>query len=176
MTNHVHLLLTPSEPFGISRLMQATGRSYVQYINRTHRRTGTVWEGRFRASLIDSDAWLLTCMRCIEMNPVRAGMVTHPGEYRWSSFTANARGAYNALPSPHQLYLELGSEPEVRQYAYRELFRQRLGGSQLRQIRAMLNQELVPGREDFKDEIAHLTQRRVRRGKDGRPRREVADE
>lgn len=170
MTNHVHLLVTPTVAFGISHLMQAIGRSYVQYINRSHRRTGTLWEGRYKACVIDSDAWLLTCMRYIEMNPVRAGMVTHPGQYRWSSYTANAQGAPNALLCPHNLYLVLGSEPKARQHAYRDLFRQSLGDEQTHEIRTMLNQQLVLGREEFKDKIAHMTQRQVRRGKDGRPR------
>ena len=169
MTNHVHLLTTPIEPYGISRMMQATGRKYVQYINRKYRRSGTLWEGRFKASLVDCDAWLLTCMRYIEMNPVRAGMVSHPGEYRWSSYAANARGMANTMLDPHALYLALGKDPGERQYAYRELFRRNLDGSQIHEIREMLNQELVLGREDFKDRIAQMTRRQVRRGKDGRP-------
>jgi len=100
-------------------MMQATGRKYVQYINRIYRRSGTLWEGRYKASLIDSDAWLLTCMRYIEMNPVRAGMLSHPGEYRWSSYTANAQGLPNSLLRQHDLYLALGDDPADRQYTYR---------------------------------------------------------
>ena len=169
MTNHVHLLVTPGVSYGISRMMQATGRKYVQHINRTYRRTGTLWEGRYKACLIDSDAWLLTCMRYIEMNPVRAGMVDHPSAYRWSSYRANARGAGNPLLTPHGLYLALGCDPSERQFAYRELFRSGLEAGQVHEIRAMLNQELVLGREDFKDRIAQMTQRQVRRGRDGRP-------
>ena len=170
MTNHVHLLVTPGASYGISRLMQATGRKYVQHINRTYRRSGTLWEGRYKASLIDSDAWLLTCMRYIEMNPVRAGMVSHPSAYRWSSYRTNAGGAYSPLLAPHGLYLALGKTPSDRQHAYRELFRSRLDASQLHEIREILNHELVLGREDFKDRIAQMTRRQVRRGRDGRPR------
>ena len=169
MTNHVHLLVTPGVNHGLSRLMQATGRNYVQYVNRTYRRSGTLWEGRFKASLIDSDAWLLACMRYIEMNPVRAGMVSHPAAYRWSSYRANARGVNNPLLTSHGLYLALGNIPPARQYAYRELFRDGLKAGQVHEIREMLNQELVLGREDFKDRIAQMTGRQVRRGKDGRP-------
>lgn len=176
MTNHVHLLVTPLELHSIPRMMQATGRKYVQYINRTYRRSGTLWEGRYKSCLVDSDAWLLTCMRYIEMNPVRAGMVSHPGEYRWSSYAANAQGRPNALLDPHALYLTLGAETAERQYAYRELFRRDKDDGQVHEIRKMLNQELVLGREDFKDKISLMTRRQVRRGKDGRPRREIAED
>jgi putative transposase len=175
MTNHVHLLFTPLVSCGISQVMQDTGRKYVQYVNRTYRRSGTLWEGRYKANVVDSDAWLLTCMRYIEMNPVRAGMVCHPGEYRWSSYATNAQGLVNTLLSPHRLYLELGKDPSDRQCAYRELFRRDLDGHQIHEIREMLNQELVLGREDFKDKIAQMTQRQVRRGKDGRPSHRAAD-
>jgi putative transposase len=174
MTNHVHLLVTPLASCGISHMMQATGRKYVQYINRACRRSGTLWEGRYKASLIDSDAWLLTCLRYIEMNPVRAGMLPHPGEYRWSSYTANAQGLSNSLLRPHDLYLALGKDPADRQYAYRELFRRELDSRQIHEIREVSKQELVLGREDFKDKIAQMTRRQVRRGKDGRPSRETA--
>jgi putative transposase len=172
MTNHVHLLITPAQEFGISCVMQDTGRKYVQYINRTCRRTGTLWEGRYKASLVDSDAWLLTCMRYIEMNPVRAGMVAHPRSYHWSSYAANARGQVNPVLSPHPLYLGLGDVMNERLYAYRELFRHHLDDRQLHELRNTLNQGLVLGREDFKDVIERMTQRQVRRGKDGRPRAE----
>ena len=91
MTNHVHLLVTPGYPHSISHLMQDLGRKFVRYINHTYRRTGGLWEGRFKASLVDSEAYLLTCMRYIELNPMRPGMVVHPGDYRWSSYAARER-------------------------------------------------------------------------------------
>jgi putative transposase len=170
MTNHVHLLVTPMREFGISRVMQDTGRKFVQYINRNYRRTGTLWEGRYKACVIDSDAWLLTCMRYIEMNPVRAGMVLHPGEYRWSSYRVNAYGKDAPVLKPHELYLALGTTRDERLFAYQELFRRCLDENQVHAIREALNQELVLGREDFKDVIARMTRRQVRRGVDGRPR------
>ncbi len=170
MTNHVHLLITPQTEYGISHTMQDTGRKYVQYINRTYRRSGTLWEGRYKASLVDSDAYLLTCMRYIEMNPVRAGMVVHPGEYQWSSYTANATGEACLLVSPHTLYLQLGDDVTERLLAYRELFCHSVDETQLHQLREALNQELVLGREDFKNRIEQMTRRQVRRRKDGRPR------
>jgi len=91
MTNHVHPLVTSLASYGISQMMQVTGRNYVRYINRIYRRRETLWEGRYKASPIDGDGWLLACMRHIEMNPVTAGMLSRPGEYRWSSCTANAQ-------------------------------------------------------------------------------------
>ena len=138
MTNHVHLLVTPMQEHGMPHLMQDLGRKYVRYINHTYRRTGTLWEGRYKSSLIDSDAYLLTCMRYIELNPVRARMVEHPGEYRWSSYAANAQGQANPLLSAHPLYEELGSEPEARRQALRhlagELNRGLFGGLALAQL------------------------------------------
>ena len=169
MTNHVHLLITPQTEHGLSHTMQDTGRKYVRYINTAYRRTGTLWEGRYKASLVDSEAYLLTCMRYIEMNPVRAAMVEHPGDYRWSSYAANAAGKQDSIVCPHSLYLQLGRDAPDRQLAYRELFRHAIDSDRLHQLRKALNQDLVLGREDFKDKIAQMTRRQVRRGKDGRP-------
>ncbi len=92
MTNHVHLLLTPTQETNLSRCIQAVGRKYVRYINGHYRRSGTLWEGRFKSAMIDSAQYLLACYRYIELNPVRANMVEHPQHYRWSSFHANAMG------------------------------------------------------------------------------------
>lgn len=170
MTNHVHLLMTPMREEGIGDTMQALGRRYVYYINKTYRRTGTLWEGRYKASLVDSEGYLLTCMRYIELNPVRAQMVSHPGEYKWSSYGANAQGREDALLSPHPLYTTLGASPADRQQAYRELFRHRMDNDLLHEIRDALNHELVLGRSYFKDKIEVMTQRQTRMGISGRPR------
>lgn len=121
MINHAHMLVTPMKEQGIAEMMQALGRRYVYYINQTYRRTGTLWEGRYKASLIDSEAYLLTCIRYIELNPVQAEMVNHPGEYRWSSYGANAQGHADSLLSPHSLYTALDATAADRQHAYREL-------------------------------------------------------
>ncbi len=169
MTNHVHLLVTPISEHAISHFMQDLGRKYVKYINAAYQRSGTLWEGRYKASLVDSEAYLLTCMRYIELNPVRANMVNHPGDYSWSSFAHNAQGKTSTLIVPHPLYQSLGSTLNQRQYAYRELFRTHMESDQLHVIRDALNQELVLGRDDFKDKIEQMTQRQTRRGKDGRP-------
>jgi len=176
MTNHVHMLLTPMSEHGVSHLMQDLGRKYVRYINHSYRRSGTLWEGRYKSSLIDSEAYLLTCMRYIELNPLRANMVTHPGEYRWSSYAANANGRDNPLLSLHPVYQQLGMEPASRQHAYRELFRQHMDHTIIHDIREALNQELVLGREDFKTRIEQMTQRQTRPGRMGRPRTDGAEE
>ncbi len=170
MTNHVHMLVTPMKEHGIGEMMQALGRRYVYYINKTYRRTGSLWEGRYKASLIDSDAYLLTCMRYIELNPIRADMVRHAGEYKWSSYGANAQGRQDRLFSPHPLYTALGNTVAERQYAYRELFRHHLDNELLHEIREALNHELVLGRSYFKDKIEATTQRQTRLGDPGRPR------
>jgi len=174
MTNHVHLLLTPREAHAIGWTMQALGRRYVYYVNRTYGRTGTLWEGRYKASLVDSDAYLLTCMRYIELNPVRAGMVTHAGEYRWSSYGANAQARPDPLLAPHALYTALGDSDPERQFAYRELFRCHVGEAQLHAIREALNHELVLGRSYYKDRVEAMARRQARPGVRGRPAR--ADE
>lgn len=115
MTNHVHLLLSPSSAEGISLLMQSIGRRYVQYVNKRYRRCGTLWESRHKASLIDAENYLLSCYRYIELNPVVAGIVDHPGAYQWSSYQVNAwGGAGDELISPHELYLSLGNDLQDR--------------------------------------------------------------
>ena len=111
MTNHIHLLATPAQDNSISKVFQSVGRRYVQYFNFTYRRSGTLWEGRYRATVVDSERYLLTLMRYIELNPVRADMVGHPRDYPWSSHACNAQGAKGANAdwlTPHREYLRLG--------------------------------------------------------------------
>lgn len=174
MTNHVHLLVTPQTVYGISHLMQDLGRRYVRYINATYRRTGTLWEGRYKASLVDAETYLLTCMRYIELNPLRARLVEHPGTYTFSSYAHNAFGQRDPLVTPHVLYRALGATDAARQHAYRELFRHHLDNDLLHVIRAALNQELALGANRFKDQIETMTSRRMRPGQPGRPRAEDA--
>jgi len=169
MTNHVHLLATPMIEDGLSQMMQALGRRYVRYFNRTYQRTGTLWEGRYKSSLIDSEQYLLTCMRYIEMNPVRARMVEHPGDYIWSSYPANAQLAEDGVIHHHPIYYQLGLCAEERQAAYRELFQEHIDKNTVYEIRAALNQELVLGRTYFKDKIKEMTNRQTTPGKPGRP-------
>jgi len=124
MTNHVHLLMTPEEGNGVSKLIQSLGRYYVRYVNKTHGRTGTLWEGRYKSTLVDSENYFLTVSRYIELNPVRADMVGHPGEYPWSSYQKNAMGKLIKLITPHFCYQSLGKNDEERQTAYKALFQQ----------------------------------------------------
>ena len=170
MTNHVHLLATPEENYGITHMMQDLGRKYVSYINRTYARTGTLWEGRFKASLVDSDTYLFTCMNYIESNPVRAGMVENPGDYKWSSYPVNALRKWNNFIEPHVLYHSLSNTEAGRANAYKKLIRGYLGSNQLDEIRFAMNRELVLGCETFKDKVERMLGRQTRPLKPGRPR------
>ena len=122
MTNHVHLLMTPQTAEGISMLMKNLGQRYVQYINRRLERSGTLWEGRFRSGLVINEAHLLTSHCYIELNPVRAGMVSEPADYPWSSYRINAMGMHDELVNPHSLYVALGDDDVSRRATYRDLF------------------------------------------------------
>jgi putative transposase len=167
MTNHVHLLATPYEPRGVSKMMQFIGRRYVQHFNYIYARTGTLWEGRFKSCLVDGNNYLLYCYRYIELNPVRAGIVATPGEYPWSSYAANAMGVESRLRTPHPLYLNLGTTPEQRSERYCALFRTHQDGRALDEIRTATSQGLVFGGERFKDDIEALTGQRTRVQKRG---------
>jgi putative transposase len=161
MTNHVHLLLTPHSEHGIGKTMQMLGRYYVQYYNYCYRRTGTLWEGRYRATLIDSEAYLLTCMRYIELNPVRAGMVAHPSEYPWSSYRYHALGEPDRLLTAHREYHRLGASSEARQAAYRQLFRGRIAEKTLAEIREATNKAWVLGNDRFRQRVERQLGRRT---------------
>lgn len=161
MTNHVHLLVTPNDEQGLGKAMQMLGRYYVQYYNYSYRRTGTLWEGRYKATLIDSEAYLLTCMRYIELNPVRAGMVEHPSDYPWSSYRCNALGQASELVKPHTEYLRLGKTGEARQAAYRLLFKCHIAESSMAEIREATNKSWALGSEHFKLRIQKQLERRV---------------
>ena len=169
MTNHVHLLATPESAYSIGRMMQAQGRKYVQYVNYTYERTGTLWEGRYKSSIVDSENYLLTLYRYIELNPVRANMVEHASEYPWSSYSYNAVGKEIALVSPHKEYLKLGRNKELRQKSYRALFKGRMSERDIQSIRESANREWVLGSDYFKQQIESKTGIRVsplRRGGD----------
>jgi putative transposase len=169
MTNHVHLLVTPLTEQGAGRLMKGLGFRYVQSVNRAYGRTGTLFEGRFRSCLIDSERYLLACQRYIELNPVRAGLVGDPGAYRWSSYRAHALGAPDRVLTPHALYLGLARSDEARRAAYRELFAEAIAGDTLTEIRTATNGGFALGGERFQREIAAMLGRRTWRGRPGRP-------
>lgn len=135
MTNHAHLLVTPQAPDSVSRMMQTLGRNYVRYVNDIYQRTGTLWEGRYRAALVDNDRYVLTCYRYIELNPVRARMCDDPSQYQWSSYRANALGEQDAILAPHPTYAALARDQRQRGDAYRTLFERNLDDRAVQSIR-----------------------------------------
>jgi putative transposase len=139
MRNHVHLLITPEESSAASRMMQLIGRKFVRYVNTRIHRTGTLWEGRFRSSLINSERYFLACSRYIELNPVRAQMVHDADQYRWSSHRHNAFGDSDPLITSHELYSGLGTSPADRQTAYRSLFQTPIELSALERLRRAIH-------------------------------------
>jgi putative transposase len=173
MTNHVHLLLSAERPGAVGALMKALGQRYVQYVNRTYRRSGTLWEGRFRSCLTQEESYLLACQRYIELNPVRAGMVTHPADYRWSSYRANGQGEPDVVVRPHLAYTALGSDAASQQAAYRELFRFDLEPGLINEIRRATNGNYALGNKRFSDEVTAVLGRRVTPGRPGRPRKMI---
>jgi putative transposase len=169
MTNHVHLLLTPNVNDSAASLMKQLGQRYAQFINRTYHRSGTLWEGRFRSCLVQNARYTLACYRYIEMNPVRAGIVSHPAEYRWSSYRVNGQGVQRGWLVPHPEYLALGRKVEARIACYRNLFSQDIDPALVAEIRTATNGNYALGNDRFKTEIERMLERRVRPGKAGRP-------
>ncbi len=170
MTNHVHLLITPKRAESVPKLIIALGRRYVQYINTTYRRTGTLWDSRYKSSLIQADTYLLTCMRYIELNPVRAAMVDDPAHYRWTSYKVNALGQASSLITPHAVYQQLGTNDNARQSAYRALFRTELDKEAIDDLRLALNQNQPLGNSRFYAKIEKMTGARREAKPRGRPR------
>ena len=172
MTNHVHLLVTQQRHKAISRTMQHLGRYYVPYVNRTYRRTGTLWEGRHKASLVDSESYILNCHRYIELNPVRAGLVERPDAYPWSSYHANALGDGCELLTPHREVLGLANCDAERHKVYRSLFNHALSTKTLDEIRQSLERNHVLGDERFRAKVERMLNRRIGTGRRGRPRKD----
>jgi putative transposase len=169
MANLVHLLLTPSRAGQISAVMKALGRRYVRYVNDRYHRTGTLWEGRYKACPVDTDSYLPHCYRYIKLNPVRAGMVSVPGDYRWSSYHANASGQANALLTPHSTYLALGLDGAYRQHAYARLVAEILNPGEVALIRLRLQRQHALGTDRFRAMIEAQLQRRAGPARIGRP-------
>lgn len=170
MPNHVHLLVTPETKQSLSRTLQSIGRRYAQHFNQTFESSGSIWDSRYKATIIDPKAYLLTCMRYIELNPVRAELVNHPKSYPWSSYKCNALGEKSPLLVAHKFYRKLGRSIEARQTAYRGLFRARLSKIDIEAIREATNKGWALGDEHFKDRLQAQTDRRVRPLPKGRPR------
>jgi putative transposase len=173
MTNHVHFLVSSKASGSCSRLMKGIAQLHTQYINRTYGRSGTLWEGRFRSCLVQTEEYVLACYRYIEANPVRAGLCHHPGDYPWSSYGHNADGANDPLVTPHDEYMRLACDADSRRSNYRELFESLLPAGKLDEIRKATNGNFVLGDASFRAELEARTGRRVAPGSPGRPARSM---
>lgn len=169
MSNHFHLLVTPQTETGLSTMMQAVGRRYVQSFNRVHQRTGTLWEGRFRATVVQTERYLLACMAYIDLNPVRAGMVMRAADYPWSSYGHYAGLRIDKLVTPHPMYWELGNTPFAREAAYAELVNQGVTPQQQAALTDSAFKGWALGDADFVADLQKRTGRRVARELAGRP-------
>lgn len=170
MTNHVHLLVTPVEPGAVSRMMQAIGRRYVACFNARYRRTGTLWEGRFKSALVDSESYVLACYRYIELNPVRARMVASPADYPWSSYPHNALGCVDARITPHPSFTQLGTSDAARHQTYQALVAAGLTPGDADALRMHTQQQRAWGNDRFVARVEALTQRAARARPRGRPK------
>ena len=169
MTNHVHLLVTPKAQQSLALMMKHLGQRYVQYVNRTYQRSGSLWEGRFRSCLVQSNRYVFSCYRYIELNPVRAAMVEHPAEYRWSSYRVNAQGEACDLLSPHPTYLALAATRAKRAAVYRSLFNDVLPPDLVEELRAATTGNYAVGSARFKRDVEAALGRRAVPGRSGRP-------
>ena len=170
MPDHVHILATPANSNSVSRAIQSIGRNYVQYFNECYGGSGTLWEGRYRATVIDPANYLLTCSRYIELNPVRSGLVTKPGDYRWSSYANNAQNRRDEMITPARQYHKLGSDDKERARAYRGLFREKISDDLSREITDATFKGWVLGTPSFARKIENLSGRRATQLPKGRPR------
>ena len=170
MSNHFHLLATPEAADGIPLMMQALGRGYVRYFNQRQSRTGTLWEGRYKSTLIQAERYLLTCMVYIDLNPVRAGMVSDPADYPWSSHQHYVGRRSDRLVTPHPLYWGLGNTPFAREMGYAELVRAGVGIQQQEVLTDAANRGWALGEPDYVADLQRRTERRVSKAKAGRPR------
>ena len=169
LDNHFHMLLTPPSDEAMSLMMQSVGRTYVRYFNKRHNRSGTLWEGRYKSSLIDSEGYLLTCMAYIDLNPVRAGLAESAEDFSWSSYKHLAGQSIDKLVTPHALYWGLGNTPFAREAAYAEFV---AGGLSVATQKALTESALkgrVVGRPDFLTSLEKNTQRQILPQKAGRP-------
>ncbi|HWX02745.1 transposase [Collimonas sp.] len=179
MTNHIHLLATPSDLEGLARMMQWVGRHYVPYFNQKYAREGTLWQGRYRATVIDSERYFMLCSCYIDQNPVRAGITSTPGEYPWSSYLHHVGVKPDPLVTDHALYWALGNTPFDREAAYKEMAEQALTSEQSKQLMDATNKGWPLGSDVFKAKLEKQGAVRVRPARRGRPFKaqpEVAEE
>jgi putative transposase len=172
MGNHVHLLATPETASGLSNMMQALGRRYVAWFNHRHQRTGTLWEGRFKVSVVDTDGYFLACQRYIELNPHRAGLASALTDFRWSSLAHHIGQSSDPLVTDHPLYWSLGNTPFEREAAYKEWLGQGVPDSERLLITNALAHGGLLGGQGFAARLTHMTHRNVTRRPRGRPRKE----
>jgi len=156
MPNHIHLLATPDDIGAAAAMLKWLSQKYVQHINRKYRRVGTLWQGRYRSCLVDSEHYFMVCQRYIELNPVRAGLCTHPAEYDWSSYRANAYGYADARVTPHASYLDLAAEPDERRLRYRSLCTEGIPDNMISQVRAATASSLFFGSAAFTERMAAM--------------------
>jgi putative transposase len=161
MTNHLHLLATPQDCTSLPRTFQDIGRRYVPYFNRKYGRTGALWESRYRAAVVETERYFLTCMKYIELNPVRAGLVRYPDEFQWSSYRSNALGMGDGVVSPHEVYERLGQSAAERTSRYRELFDSAVPPEEIAAVRTATNNNWALGGKDFLRFIEEATSRRA---------------
>jgi len=169
MSNHFHLLATPATAEAIPQMMQSVGRRYVRYFNQRQGRTGTLWEGRYKSTLIQAERYLLACMAYIDLNPVRAGMVGEPGEYPWSSHAHYVGRRSDRLVTPHPLYWELGNTPFSRDAAYGELVKAGISTQQQAALTDSALRGWALGEADYVADLQRRTARRVSKTRAGRP-------
>jgi putative transposase len=169
MGNHVHLLASPTDSEGLGRMMQWIGRFYVPYFNHKYDRAGTLWQGRFKASVIDSETYFMACSRYIELNPVRVQLVSEPGEYPWSSYAHHIGLKTDPLITDHPLFWALGNTPFEREAAYRRLMQQPPDRVEIEQLREAVLKGWALGSERFKNNLEQRIARRVSPAKRGRP-------
>ena len=169
MTNHFHLLATPESDDGLPLMMQAVGRRYVRYFNDIQGRTGTLWEGRYRSTVIQPDRYLLACMAYIDLNPVRSGLVRGAKDYPWSSHAHYIGQRDDRLVSPHSLFWGLGNTPFAREAAYADLVRAGITPAQQAELTRSVLSGWVLGDPDFVADLQKRTDRRVAKGQAGRP-------
>ena len=169
MDNHFHLLLTPQADKALSKMMQDLGRDYVRYFNKKHTRTGTLWEGRFRSALIQTDRYFLACMVYIDLNPVRAGMVAQALDHPWSSPAHYTGARQDSWLVPHEVYWALGNTPFAREKAYAELVLAGIEESKKQALTSSVLGGWALGEDTFTQNLQPLSKRRVSKSKAGRP-------
>ncbi len=173
MPDHIHLAATPADAEGLARMMQWAGRHYVPYFNRKYQRAGTLWQGRFKAGVIDAEHYLLLVSRYIETNPARAGLVVNPQDYPWSSYHHHIGSKPDPLVTDHMIYWSLGNTPFQREAAYKYMTEQALTSVELQMVGDSANKGWVLGGDAFKNELEKQTNRQVSPGRRGRPKKMV---